>query len=493
MRESLPEQKQRTVARPASVDGVGLFSGRPVKLTLRPAPVDHGIVFRRVDMPGAPLIPVRIENVVDRARRTAIKAPSTDPEQGGPVVETVEHCLSAMAGLGVDNALIDLDSEELPIGDGSARLFIQLVEQAGIEEQDAPRRPLVVTEPVTVRAPAGAGIEGLIIALPNDLPALELVYDLDFGSSGPLRRQVAAFTLAYAQQPHAFAPHAVMSGSPGALSNGVSTNGSALGANPYVADVAPARSFALLAEAQAMRTRGLFSHLSPRDMLVIGEEGPVDNEYRFADEPARHKLLDLLGDLALAGRPIQGRIIASRSGHALNQRLARALVDQAKRRERFARRLGDVGDQPVAMDVRDVMRILPHRYPMVLVDRVLEIDGDRRAVGIKNVTVNEPFFQGHYPGTPIMPGVLIVEAMSQLAGLMLSQKLERTGKIAILLSMDRVKLRKPVHPGDQLVMETETIKASERFGDVQCKARVDGRLVAEARVKFMMVDAEAER
>lgn len=490
MRESTSEFKQRTLARPAGMEGVGLFSGRPVKLTMRPAPADHGVVFRRVDLPGSPLIPVRIDNVVDRARRTAIKAPSSDPDQGGPVVETVEHCLSALSGLGVDNALIDLDAEELPIGDGSARPFVELIEQAGIEEQDTPRRPLVVAEPVTVRAPAGAGIEGVIIALPNDAPALELVYDLDFGSSGPLRRQVAAFTLAYAQQPRAF------SGAPAMV--GAGTNGAARGhgeapGSAYSSDVAPARSFALMDEAQAMRARGLFSHVSPRDMLVIGENGPVDNEYRFADEPARHKLLDLLGDLALAGRPIQGRIIASRSGHALNQRLARTLVEQARRRERFAKRLGDVGDQPAAMEIRDIMRLLPHRYPMVLVDRVLEIDGDRRAVGIKNVTVNEPFFQGHYPGSPIMPGVLIVEAMSQLAGLMLSQKLERTGKIAILLSMDRVKLRKSVHPGDQLVMETEAIKASDRFGDVQCKARVDGRLVAEARVKFMMVDAETER
>ncbi|MBL0922319.1 MAG: 3-hydroxyacyl-ACP dehydratase FabZ [Phycisphaerales bacterium] len=492
MPESTLEQKQRTLARPASLEGVGLFSGRPVTVTLRPAPADHGVVFRRVDLPGSPLIPVRIDHVVDRARRTAIKAPASDPEQGGPVVETVEHCLSALAGLGVDNALIELDAEELPIGDGSALPFIELIERAGVDEQDAPRRPLVVTEPVTVRAPAGAGIEGVLIALPNDAPALELVYDLDFGSSGPLRRQVAAFTLAYAQQPAAFA--GVMAGAAhGPGSNGAASAVDAFRASPYITDVAPARSFALLAEAQAMRAKGLFAHVSPRDMLVIGDEGPVDNEYRFADEPARHKLLDLLGDLALAGRPIQGRIIASRSGHALNQRLARALVEQARRRERFARRLGDVGAQPAAMDIKDVLRLLPHRYPMVLVDRVLEIDGDRRAVGIKNVTVNEPFFQGHYPGSPIMPGVLIVEAMSQLAGLMLSQKLERTGKIAVLLSMDRVKLRKPVHPGDQLVMETETIKASERFGDVQCKARVDGRLVAEARVKFMMVDAEAER
>ncbi len=480
MRTGSAEMRQRTLAQPARLDGVGLFSGKAVHVTMRPAPADHGVVFKRVDLSGAPLIPVRIENVVDRARRTAIRAPGSDIEQGGAVVETVEHCLSALAALGIDNVLIELDAEELPIGDGSAQPFVEMIEQAGIAEQDAPRRPLIVSEPVTVRAPAGAGIEGVIIALPSDTPALELVYDLDFGSSAPLRRQVAAFTLNFAQQPAAFAPHALAGGAKGPSTNGAAST--TLGANPYVAEIAPARSFALMAEAQAMRARGLFSHVSPRDMLVIGDDGPVDNEYRFADEPARHKLLDLLGDLALAGRPIQGRIIASRSGHALNHLVARTLVEQARRRERFARRLGDVGGQSPVLEIRDVMRLLPHRYPMVLVDRVLEIDGDRRAVGIKNVTVNEPFFQGHYPGSPIMPGVLIVEAMSQLAGLMLSQKLERTGKIAVLLSMDRVKLRKPVLPGDQLCMESELISGKRGIYKFECRALVDGEVVCVAEI-----------
>ena len=201
----------------------------------------------------------------------------------------------------------------------------------------------------------------------------------------------------------------------------------------------------------------------------------------------RHKLLDLIGDLALVGRPINARILASKSGHSLNQRLARELVELGRR--------GEESDEHLpapAMDIRQIMRLLPHRYPMVLVDRVLEMEGDRRAVGVKNVSMNEPFFQGHYPGIPIMPGVLIVEAMSQLSGLMLSQKLDRTGKVAVLLSLDKVKLRRPVVPGDQLVIEAEAIRASSRFGDVQCRSYVSGKLVAEARVRFMMVDAEQD-
>jgi UDP-3-O-[3-hydroxymyristoyl] N-acetylglucosamine deacetylase/3-hydroxyacyl-[acyl-carrier-protein] dehydratase len=192
-----------------------------------------------------------------------------------------------------------------------------------------------------------------------------------------------------------------------------------------------------------------------------------------------------VGDLALVGRPVHARVLAVKSGHALNHKLAREILEYAKRQDHA----GSALTTP-AMDIRKILGLLPHRYPMVLIDRVIEIDSDQRAVGVKNVTINEPFFQGHYPAAPIMPGVLIVEAMCQLSGLMLSQKLERTGKIAVLLSLDRVKLRKAVTPGDQLVIETEAVRTSARFGDVQARAYVAADLAAEARIKFMMVDAE---
>lgn len=475
---------QRTLARDARVQGVGLFTAKPATAVIRPSEPDSGVVFRRVDLPGQPTTAARIENVVDRPRRTALRATGAPADSTEALVETVEHILSALAGMGVDNALVDLDGPEVPIGDGSAKPFVEAIQGAGLVEQDAPRRPLVISEAVTVRAPAGAeGGESLLVALPAEGDALELLYDLDYGENTPIGRQVAAFTLGIAQSRGGM-PH------PGPLTNGAL-------ANAYASTIAPARTFAMLAEAEAMRARGLFTHLKPADMLVLGPKGPVDNTLRFPDEPVRHKLLDLLGDLSLAGRPIVGRIIASRSGHALNQQLVRALTEQARKRDGGLRRSEKttlaVPERPPAFDIKRILSLLPHRYPMVLVDRVIDLDGDRRAVGIKNVTINEPFFQGHYPSEPIMPGVLIVEAMSQLAGLMLSQKLERTGKIAVLLSMDRVKLRRPVVPGDQLVMETEAVKATERFGDVQCVARVDGRTVAEARVKFMMVDAEPSR
>ncbi|MBX3352392.1 MAG: 3-hydroxyacyl-ACP dehydratase FabZ [Phycisphaeraceae bacterium] len=474
--------RQRTLARAVSVSGVGLFTARPATVTIHPAEADSGIVFRRTDLPGAPSAPARIENVVDRPRRTALRAPGAPADSADALVETVEHLLSALAGLGVDNARIDIDGPEVPIGDGSAKLFADTLAEAGLVEQDADRRPIVITEPITVRAThTGEGAESVIVALPSESATLELLYDLDYGASNPLGRQVAAFTLNLGAPP----------ASPGQQGDPLA-NG-ALSSSPYAASLAPARTFAMLSEAESMRQRGLFAHLKPADMLVIGPQGPIDNTLRFSDEPVRHKLLDLLGDLYLAGRPVQGKIIASRSGHALNQQLVRALLEQARRREPGRKPPAVNPDTPPAFDIKRILSLLPHRYPMVLVDRVIELEGDRRAVGLKNVTINEPFFQGHYPSEPIMPGVLIVEAMSQLAGLMLSQKLERTGKIAVLLSMDRVKLRRPVVPGDQLVMETEAVKATERFGDVQCVARVDGRLVAEARVKFMMVDAEPAR
>lgn len=431
------EEKQHTLSGPVTVEGYGLFSGVRAKATIRPAPVGAGISFRRTDLPGSKPIPARIENILDRPRRTALA-------KGDASVEMVEHCLSAFIGMGVDNAIVEVDAPELPAGDGSAKPFTDAFVQAGIVAQDGDRQYLTVREPITIRDG-----DAMITALPpNPGEATEYVYVLDFGGTSPITRQTYAFTP---------------------------------GRDSYEERIAPARTFSTRADAEAMWQSGMFKHLSPREMLVIGESGPIENAYRFPDEPVRHKLLDLVGDLALVGKRINGRIVALRSGHTLNQRLASRLLEAEKQIEHAA---------APAMDIRSILRHLPHRYPMILVDRVLEIEGDRRAVGVKNVSINEPFFQGHYPAAPIMPGVLIVEAMCQLAGLMLSQKLERTGKIAMLLSLDGVKLRRAVTPGDQLIIETESVRASSKFGDVVCRAYVAGELAAEARVKFLMVDAE---
>ena len=231
------------------------------------------------------------------------------------------------------------------------------------------------------------------------------------------------------------------------------------------------------------RDMGFGLHLTARDVLVMGDDGPIENTLRFADEHVRHKMLDLIGDLALLGRRLCGRIVASRSGHDLNHALVERLAGHIQSREQ-------VGSGEPVMDIRKIMRLLPHRYPFLMIDRILEIEGDTRAVGVKNVTINEPFFQGHYPNLPIFPGVMIVEAMAQLSGILLSRRLEHTGKVAVLLSMDRVKMRRPVRPGDQIIIEAEALHARTRTGHCKCQATVSGEIAAEAEIKFMLVDSE---
>ncbi len=435
---------QQTVAKPVAVSGKGLLTGADVDITIEPAGANEGIVFERVDLDP----PVRMKAIVDhaindRARRTAIGV-------GDASIETIEHLMSAFSGLGIDNALIRVDGPEIPGGDGSALPFVEGLVRAGTTEQGEPRIVLKIEEPIYVQDG-----EAMIAAFPSDTPGLQIVYDLDYGDfSDRIARQTQSWN---------------------------SAGGS------YLDDVAPARTFSLQEEATALQAKGMCTHLSPKDVLVIGESGPIDNSYRFENEPVRHKILDIIGDLYLAGAQIQGRIVASRSGHALNRQLCRAILEQNQKNKRTK-----VIQEGCTMDVRDIQRIMPHRYPMLLVDRVIEMDGDQRALGIKNVTINEPFFEGHYPGTPIMPGVLIVEAMAQLGGLLMSRKLEHTGKIAILLSLDQVKLRHPVTPGDQLLLEAVAVRAGTRTAALKCKAFVGSKIAAEAAVKFMMVDAEQE-
>ncbi|MEX0654834.1 MAG: UDP-3-O-acyl-N-acetylglucosamine deacetylase [Phycisphaeraceae bacterium] len=433
---------QQTIARPVTLEGRGLFGGQPATLTFRPAPTNHGVVFVRTDL-GKAEIPALVQYVVKRARRTTLKS-------GDASVDTCEHCLSAVAALQIDNLIIEITGPEVPALDGSSKPFLDLLTEAGLKSSDEPRQRLVVTEPVMVRHE-----DAMVAAMPCEEPGLQLVYELDYGKQGPIGRQLRVFD----------------------CSNG-----------NYAAEIAPSRTFVLEQEATVLRQRGLGQHLSPDEVLVIGNDGPLGtNKFRFDDEPVRHKMLDLIGDLYLLGAPIQGRIVAYKSGHALNHMLVRKLIKQHQRQVR--RRLAVHRN---VLDIRRIARILPHRYPMLLVDRVVEVDGDRRAVGIKNVSMNEPFFQGHYPGTPIMPGVLVVEAMAQLSGVLIGQKLEHTGKLAVLLSLDRVKLRRPVTPGDQLVMEAEAVRVRSRIAHMRCRAYVAEDLAAEAEVKFMLVDDDQE-
>jgi len=417
-----------------------MFGGQDVRVTFKPGPVNSGIVFVRTDVGEPVRISATVPNIAERSRRTSLK-------KGSVGVETVEHCLAAVRSLGIDNLEIEMEGPELPAADCSSAVFWKVLKGAGLEEQAEERKVFVITEPLTV-----SHGNSTIYALPYDDDELNVTYDLDYGGHTGVGRQIF---------------------------------GCRVTAENFERHLASARTFLLEAEAKQFQARGMGSHLGPRDILVIDSDGPIKNSFRFPNECVRHKIVDLIGDLALAGRPIQGRIVAYKSGHSLNQKLAKKLYEAAEKQDRMAKYGTDA-----LLDIRKVQKILPHRYPFLLVDKVVEIESDRFIRGIKNVTFNEQFFQGHFPNTPIMPGVLIVEAMAQVSGLLFAQTLEHTGKLAVLLSMDRVKLRKAVVPGDQLILQSEVVRMKKRTAQCRCKALVNELLVAEAEIKFMLVDDE---
>jgi len=314
-------------------------------------------------------------------------------------------------------------------------------------EQQARREEFVITKPIS----AAAG-DACIYALPYTGDGLNITYDLDYSGHTGINRQIFSCQVT---------------------------------AEGFEKNLAPARTFLLEAEAKQFQARGMGTHLGPRDILVISSDGPIRNSFRFPDECVRHKIVDLIGDLALVGRPVRGRVVAYKSGHSLNLQLVRKLYEEANRTERIQKFGTDA-----LLDIRKIQKILPHRYPFLLVDKVVEVEGDTRIKGIKNVSFNEQFFQGHFPGTPIMPGVLVVEAMAQVSGLLFAQKLEHTGKLAVLLGMDNVKLRKAVVPGDQLILIAETVRTKKRTAQCRCKAMVGEVVAAEAQIRFMLVDDE---
>lgn len=464
--------QQRTISKSVTYSGVGLHTGYDSTVTFLPAPVNHGIVFRRTDVGGKPEIPALADFVVDVSRGTTLGV-------GDVKVHTVEHVLAAVAGLEIDNVMIEVDAPEPPVGDGSSKAFVDVLLQAGFTVQDAPKDYLIIDQTVEY---LDEKKEVQMVALPLDDFRVTLMIDYKNPALGS--QHTGLFSLE----------------------------------EEFVKDFSSARTFCFLKEIEMLHKNGLIKggnvdnaivivddDMTPDELkrlagrlgingsIILGSTGILnDKALRYKNEPARHKLLDLLGDLALVGAPMKAQILAARPGHPHNVQFAkkiRKLYQQKKivKKYQFTKTAG------VIFDIEAIKRILPHRYPFLLVDKIVDFKLDEKVVGVKNVTTNEPFFQGHFPSRPVMPGVLIVEAMAQTGGILLLNGLDNPeGKLVLFMAMNNVKFRKTVVPGDQLIMQVEMTSRRSKMAVLAGKAFVDGTLVAEAEMTAAIVNAGSQ-
>ncbi len=432
---------QQTLGKAASIKGTSLHTGEAVTLTMKPAPVGHGIKFRRMDMADQPFITASVDKVQMVERSTTLA-------EGSVKVHTVEHIISALAGMGVDNALIEMDANEPPIGDGSARPFVECIKVAGILKQEALRSVYEIREPLHVETAGGS----LITIVPDKK------FRISCTQVGPEGR----YTQFYSTE---------------------------ITPEIYEKEIAPARTFVFYEDVKGLLEKGLIKGGSLENAVVVKDDGVMSKEpMRFADEFVRHKILDIIGDLMLFGRRITGHIIAVKPGHGPNTEMARRLKVQHSRMLSMVPHAVAIPRGEAVLDVNEVMSILPHRYPFLMVDRIVGFEGENKCTGVKCVTINEPYFEGHFPGHPVMPGVLQVEAMAQVASILMLRKPENQGKIGYFMSANEVKFRKPVLPGDLLFIEAEILKVKRNIGVARGRCVVNGDTVSEGELMFSLLD-----
>jgi UDP-3-O-[3-hydroxymyristoyl] N-acetylglucosamine deacetylase/3-hydroxyacyl-[acyl-carrier-protein] dehydratase len=432
---------QHTLAGPATLEGTSLHTGQKVTLTLKPAPEGHGFKFRRIDLPDQPFINADVDKVQTVERATTLA-------EGSVKVHTVEHVISALCGMAVDNALIEMDANEPPIGDGSSRPFVEMIKKVGLLPQNAPRKVWEIREPIHQEMG-----DGTIITI---VPCK--TFKVSVTNVGPDGRFTQYFS-------------------------------SEVTPELYEKEICAARTFVYYEDVKPLLDKGLIKGGSLESAVVIrGEEIMSKEAMRFSNEFARHKALDLIGDLMLSGVKIFGHVIAVKPGHGPNTKMAATLKAEYARMRSMVPTPVSIPHGESVLDINEVLKILPHRYPFLMVDRIVDCLGDSKCTGMKNVTINEPYFPGHFPGHPIMPGVLQLEAMAQVSSVLMLRKPENAGKIGYFMSADSVKWRRPVLPGDTLFIETEIIKMRGSIGQTRCRCLVNGEVVSEAELKFALMD-----